>query len=129
VFFIMSSGVRRFDQLCTNSTCATVELTGEQHVQASFSEARHVPVCLQVKELRNQHQSDLLAQIAENSEKRKLERAAVREAGRQAAKDASDYMAKIECIKQKKLKELEEAGVPAKYCAELIKYKVGQSGV
>lgn len=86
-------------------------------------------LCFQVKELRSQHQSELLAQIASNEEKRKLERAGVREAGRQAAKDASDYMSKIERIKQRKLKELEQAGVPAKYCAELLKYKVGQSGV
>lgn len=72
----------------------------------------------QVAELRAQHQSELLAQIAANEEKRKLERAAVREAGREAAKQSAEYVAKIERIKQRKLKELEEAGVPAKYCAE-----------
>lgn len=59
-----------------------------------------------------------MAQIAANEEKRKMERAAVREAGREAAKQSADYIAKIERIKQRKLKELEEAGVPAKYCAE-----------
>jgi hypothetical protein len=78
----------------------------------------HTSFPLQVSELRAQHQSELLAQIATKEEKRKLERAAVREAGRQAAKQSAEYIAKIEHIKQRKLKELEQAGVPAKYCAE-----------
>lgn len=72
----------------------------------------------QVGELRHQHQNELLAQIARNEEKRRMHTAAVQEAGLSAAKQQAEYVARIERIKQRKLKELEEAGVPAKYCAE-----------
>ena len=89
---------------------------GHQEQQVSYM--FFIVFVVQVGELRSQHQSELLAQIAANEEKRQLERAAVQEAGRQAAKKSAEYVSKIERIKQKKLKELEEAGVPAKYCAE-----------
>ena len=49
-----------------------------------------------------------------------MERAEVQEPGRQAAKQSAAYVSRIERIKQKKLQELEEAGVPAKYCAECV---------
>lgn len=83
---------------------------------------------LQIHELRKQNQAEVLGQISANNERRKLDRALVLEEGSKVAKDSDEYLAKVESIKQKKLKELQEAGVPAKYCAELMKYKVGSSG-
>lgn len=83
---------------------------------------------VQAEELRKQHQRELLAQIAVREECRKQAHCQHLEAGKQARKEAADYLSKIEAIKQKKLAELRNAGVPAKYCAELAKYKPGQSG-
>lgn len=83
---------------------------------------------VQIQELRKQNQAEVLAQISANNEKRKLERALALEEGAKVATESEQYLAKVEAIKQKKLKELQEAGVPAKYCAELMKYKVGSSG-
>jgi hypothetical protein len=89
---------------------------------------KNLVVSSQAGELRKQHQIELLAQIAAREEERKLERTKFLEEGKAARKHASDYVSKIEGIKQKKLAELRDAGVPARYCAELAKYKVGNSG-
>ena len=83
---------------------------------------------LQAEELRKQHQNELLAQIAAREEERKLEQSKHRQEGNAARKHMTDTMSKLEAIKQQKLAELRDAGVPAKYCAELAKYKVGKSG-
>lgn len=90
--------------------------------------ASYAGLAFQIQELRKQNQAEVLAQISANSEKKKLERALMLEEGVKVAKDSDQYLAKVEAIKQKKLKQLQEAGVPAKYCAELMKYKVGSSG-
>ena len=83
---------------------------------------------IQTEQLRKHHQGELLAQIAAREERRKAERCQHLEAGKQSRKAAADYLGTIEAMKQKKLAELRDAGVPAKYCAELAKYKVGRSG-
>ena len=83
---------------------------------------------MQSEELRKQHQNELLAQISAREEARRLARTQQREAGKHGQQSSSEYVSRVEAIKQKKLAELRDAGVPAKYCAELAKYKVGESG-
>eukprot|EP00892_Ulva_mutabilis_P000934 jgi/Ulvmu1/10841/UM007_0015.1 len=83
---------------------------------------------VQIQELKKQNQAEVLAQISANKEKKQLERVMVLEEGTKVVKKADQYMAQVEAIKQKKLNELKKAGVPAKYCAELMKYEVGSSG-
>jgi len=88
----------------------------------------HTTHAMQIQALRKQNQAEVLAQISASEEKRRLERAMVLEEGAKVVKKSDQYLAQVEAIKQKKLKELQEAGVPAKYCAELMKYEVGSSG-
>jgi Trichohyalin-plectin-homology domain len=83
---------------------------------------------VQTEELRKQHQSELQAQIAAREEERRLAQTARRQEGAAARAAAAAEVARLEAIKARKLAELRDAGVPAKYCAELAKYKVGRSG-
>lgn len=85
-------------------------------------------LCLQEETLRKQHQAELLAQIAAAEEQRKVTRQNYLEEGRRVRLSADEYLQKVQGIKEAKLAELRAQGVPEKYCAELARYKVGQSG-
>jgi Trichohyalin-plectin-homology domain len=78
----------------------------------------------QVSTLRKHHQEELLAQIGAAEERRRAARQVQLEEGRRAREAAAAHSRRVEAIKQRKLAELREAGVPEKYCAELAKYKV-----
>ena len=80
---------------------------------------------MQTEELRKQHQSELQAQIAAREEHRALGSTAKAAEGDCARAAAEARASKLAAIKAQKLEELRAAGVPAKYCAELAKYKVG----
>ncbi|CAD7697326.1 unnamed protein product [Ostreobium quekettii] len=72
-----------------------------------------------------QYKEELLAQVAANEQRRLREQQEKLEEGRRILDDAAREKARLQAIKEKKLKELERAGVPAKYRAELEKKKVG----
>ena len=73
---------------------------------------------------RQKHKDDLLAQIAKIEENRKKERREYLAEGDRLRKEHASELKKLECIKSRKLVELEAAGVPAKYCAELERKRV-----
>ena len=85
-------------------------------------------VALQAEELRKQHQAELRAQIAARDEERRLAVTKTAAEGAALRSAAAAKLSRLEAIKAAKLAELRDAGVPAKYCAELAKYKVGRSG-
>lgn len=64
-------------------------------------------------------------QIASNEERRARERQAYLEEGRRLREAADEEKRRLADIKARKLSELTEVGVPAKYRAELEKYRVG----
>ncbi|GMH38916.1 hypothetical protein BSKO_06814 [Bryopsis sp. KO-2023] len=72
------------------------------------------------------YKEELLAQMAANDHRRSKERQEQLEEGRQLLQATAKEKARLEAIKQKKLKELESAGVPGKYTAELQRKKVGK---
>ena len=70
------------------------------------------------------HKDDLLAQIAKIEENRKKERREYLAEGDRLRKEHASELKKLEGIKSRKLVELEAAGVPAKYRAELERKRV-----
>jgi len=75
--------------------------------------------------IHDRYKNELLAQIASNEERRKLERQQYLEEGRRLREAAEQERLRLQEIKQRKLGELTDAGVPSKYRAELDKFKVG----
>ena len=73
---------------------------------------------------RQKHKDDLLAQIAKIEENRKKERREYLAEGDRLRKEHASELKKLEGIKSRKLVELEAAGVPAKYRAELERKRV-----
>jgi hypothetical protein len=74
--------------------------------------------------LNQKYKEELLAQIQANEERRRRERSSHLEEGARLREAAEKEKALLLQIKQRKLAELEGAGVPAKYRAELDKMKV-----
>ena len=72
-----------------------------------------------------QYKEELLAQVAANEQRRLSERQEKLEEGRRILEIAAAEKRRLEAIKERKLMELEHAGVPAKYRAELKRKKVG----
>ena len=70
------------------------------------------------------HKDDLLAQIAKIEENRKKERREYLAEGDRLRKEHASELKKLEGIKSRKSVELEAAGVPAKYRAELERKRV-----
>ena len=73
---------------------------------------------------RQKHKDDLLAQIAKIEENRKKERREYLAEGDRLRKEHASELNRLEGIKSRKLGELEAAGVPAKYRAELERKRV-----
>ena len=63
--------------------------------------------------------------MAFNAERRARERREYEEEGDKIRAALERERAKLESIKQRRLDELEEGGIPAKYRAELAKKKIG----
>ena len=78
-------------------------------------------------ELRRLHKEEVVRQIAENEERRKLERREFLEEGERVRAAHAAELALLASIKERKLAELQGVGVPAKYRAELYKTKIGAS--
>jgi hypothetical protein len=74
---------------------------------------------------RRDHREELQSQIAFNAERRARERREYEEEGDRLRAALAQERAKLEAIKQRKLDELEDGGIPAKYRAELAKKKIG----
>ncbi|GLC57608.1 Cilia- and flagella-associated protein 45 [Pleodorina starrii] len=74
--------------------------------------------------LNAKYKEELLAQIQANDERRKRERQAYLEDGARLREEAQKEKQLLVQIKERKLGELEVAGVPSKYRAELEKMKV-----
>ena len=73
---------------------------------------------------RQKHKDDLLAQIAKIEENRKKERREYLAEGDRLRKEHASELNRLERIKARKSGELEAAGVPAKYRAELERKRV-----
>ena len=78
----------------------------------------------QQTEIRRSHRNELLAQIQANEEYRDKERSEYLEEGKKLRMQHLEEKMKLEQIKERKLKELEELGVPDKYRAELERKRV-----
>lgn len=76
-------------------------------------------------ELRRRHKDEVLRQIAENEERRKLERREFLEEGERMRAAHAAELSRLAQIKERKLRELQEVGVPGKYRAELVRTKIG----
>ncbi|PNH08697.1 Coiled-coil domain-containing protein 19, mitochondrial [Tetrabaena socialis] len=74
--------------------------------------------------LNHKYKEELLAQIQANEERRKRERQAYLEDGARLREAADKEKQLLAQIKERKLGELEGAGVPGKYRAELEKMKI-----
>ena len=74
---------------------------------------------------RRDHREELQSQIAFNAERRARERREYEEEGDRLRAALAAERAKLEAIKQRKLDELKEGGIPDKYRAELAKKKIG----
>lgn len=74
--------------------------------------------------LNSKYKEELLAQIQANDERRKRERQAYLEDGARLREAAEKEKHLLVQVKERKLGELESAGVPSKYRAELEKMKV-----
>ena len=74
---------------------------------------------------RRDHREELQSQIAFNAERRARERREYEEEGDRLRAALAQERAKLEAIKQRKLDELKEGGIPDKYRAELAKKKIG----
>ncbi len=71
-----------------------------------------------------EHRAQLLAQMASHEQKRHLERKKYLEEADVFAKQFNSEKARLEAVKQEKLRMLEKAGVPPKYRAELAKKQI-----
>ena len=74
--------------------------------------------------MRRRHQQDLLAQIHDHEERAKKARAEFLEEGRRERAAHEKERVRLGAIKERKLAELRESGVPDKYMTELLKMKV-----
>jgi hypothetical protein len=75
-------------------------------------------------DIRRAHAEQLKAQILLNEEKRLQDRREYLEEGRQLRKGIEEEKARLEMIKEKKLRELQEEEVPEKYTSELARKKI-----
>ena len=78
----------------------------------------------QQMDIRRNHRNELLAQIQANDEYRSKERSEYLEEGKKLRQQHLEEKMKLEHIKTRKLRELEELGVPDKYRAELERKRV-----
>jgi len=67
---------------------------------------------------------ELLAQVSEAEERKKLERAEELEEGRRVRERLEVERARLEAIRARKLQELRDAGVPEQYTAELMRMQI-----
>ena len=74
--------------------------------------------------LNSKYKEELLAQIQANEERRRRERQSYLEEGARLRVAAEKEKSLLETIKARKLDELQHAGVPEKYRAELEKLRV-----
>eukprot|EP00873_Tetraselmis_striata_P017571 jgi/Tetstr1/437835/TSEL_026475.t1 len=74
--------------------------------------------------IRNRHKEELMNQIKANQEARKREDAAALEDGRRRAAAAQAQRYEMLRMKELKLEELKDSGVPDKYCSELQGKKI-----
>jgi len=80
---------------------------------------------IQQSQIRKNHKEEILNQISQNDETRKKERQEYLEEGEKLRQRHKDEKLRLEKIKGRKLTELNSAGVPAKYRAELERKKIG----
>ena len=76
-------------------------------------------------ESQRRHQQRLLAQMDARREVKGRERDELLAEGRRIKQQLAEETALLEAVRQLKLKELEEAGVPEKYHAQLARMQVG----
>lgn len=77
-------------------------------------------------EAQKKHQARLLAQMDARREMRSKEREELVAEGRHIRERLAEEQALLEAVKRLKLAELEEAGVPKKYHAQLARMTVGK---
>lgn len=90
-------------------------------------EQEDVMLAQQQAAIRKMHKEEILAQIADNEECKRRERREYLEEGDRLRQKHREEKLKLENIKQRKLKELQTDGVPAKYRAELERKRVSGS--
>ena len=79
--------------------------------------------------VRRSHRNELLAQIEANEEQREKDRSEFLAEGKKLRVQHMTEKSKLEHIKSRKLKELESAGVPDKYRAELERKRVLEQNI
>mmetsp|Transcript_5895 Transcript_5895/g.7951 ORF Transcript_5895/g.7951 Transcript_5895/m.7951 type:complete len:521 (+) Transcript_5895:39-1601(+) len=79
---------------------------------------------IQSSQIRKHHKEEILNQIAQNEECRKKDRQEHLEEGEKLRQRHKDEKNRLGTIKNRKLGELKEMGVPSKYRAELQRYKI-----
>jgi hypothetical protein len=91
---------------------------------------RHAPPLQEIARLEGQrrHQQRLLAQMDARRESKGREREELVEEGCRIRERLAQETALLEAVKQLKLRELEGAGVPQKYHAQLARMPVGRAG-
>ena len=87
-------------------------------------EEEDVQLQMQTMAIRKHHKEELLSQIATNDERRARERKEYLEEGDRLRAKMRGEKNKLEGIKSRKLDELHDAGIPAKYRAELQRKKI-----
>ncbi|DBA86937.1 hypothetical protein WJX79_008185 [Trebouxia sp. C0005] len=88
------------------------------------SEQQQLEKEMSAMELRQHHKEELRAQMAANEERQKRERAEYLLEGEKTRQKLQAERDFIEAVRQRKLKEMEAEGVPAKYRAELARKKM-----
>lgn len=78
-------------------------------------------------EAQKRHQQRLLQQMDARREMRSKEREELVEEGRRIRERLAEEQALLEAVKRLKLQELEKAGVPEKYHAQLVRLTVGKT--
>lgn len=77
-------------------------------------------------EAQKRHQARLLAQMDARREMRSQEREQLVQEGRRIRERLAEQQALLEAVKRLKLQELQAAGVPKKYHAQLVRVAVGK---
>merc|ERR1711881_243135 len=93
------------------------------HVQRE-AEAVEVEKEDQMMEARYKHRRDVQEQISKNESKRRQERLDYLEEGRKLRKEIDKEKNHLVEIKDRKIHELRNVGVPEKYLTELMRHKV-----
>merc|ERR1711988_865980 len=93
------------------------------HVQRE-AEAVEVEKEEQMMEARYKHRRDVQEQISKNEAKRRQERLDYLEEGRKLRKEIDKEKNHLNGIKDRKIHEMRDAGVPEKYLTGLMRHKV-----